>query len=282
MLKAIQIRYDGEIYQNLEYASLAGFKEVSIGFGDNVDFFNSDYEPELEKLAMCLSDNKLRCVQTHLPCYHLHVPQEEIHENFENAIKNALIASSFLGAKWSAFHPRSDVSGGYDRTSAYRKNYEMLSGYLETSEKCGCGIAVENMPLYPSSYPEWRFFGGGYEEIIELCDELGSEKAGICWDFGHAHTAGIDQKYALRKIGKRLKITHVHDNYKNGDHHVLPLTGDEMWGCIKWDEIMPVMKDTNYEGPLTLELIFPPMGMRKSFMMQCFDCTSELCRLSDM
>ena len=59
MLKAIQIRYDGEIYQNLEYASLAGFKEVSIGFGDNVDFFNSDYEQELEKLAMCLSDNKL-------------------------------------------------------------------------------------------------------------------------------------------------------------------------------------------------------------------------------
>ena len=280
MIKSVQIRYDGEIYQNLEYASIAGFKEVSIGFGDNIDFFNSDYMPELEKLARCLSDNNLKCVQTHLLCYHLYVPQEEIRENFENAIKNALIASIFLGAKWSAFHPRSDVTGGYDRTSAYRKNREMLTEYLETAEKCGCGIAVENMPLYPFTNPEWRFFGGGFEEIVELCDELDSERIGICWDFGHAHTAAIDQKYALRKIGKRLKITHVHDNYRNGDHHILPLGGDKMWGCIKWEDIMPAMKDISYEGPLTLELIFPPMGMRKSFMMQCFDCTSELCRLS--
>lgn len=281
MIKSIQIRYDADIYENLELASLAGFRDVSIGFGDNVDLFNSDYKPELYKIAESLSKNNLRCVQTHLPCYHLHVPQEKVEEKFENAIKNALEASSFLGAKWSAFHPRSDVTGGYDRASAFGKNREMLLGYLEISEKCGCGIAVENMPLYPSNYPEWRFFGGGYEEIIELCDSIDSKKIGICWDFGHAHTAALCQKKALEKIGSRLKITHVHDNYKNGDHHVLPLTGDKMWGCIDWENVMPVMKDIGYNGPLTLELIFPPSGMRKSFMMQCYDCTAELCRLSD-
>ena len=127
------------------------------------------------------------------------------------------------------------------------------------------------MPLYPYTNPEWRFFGGGWEELCELCDELNSDKIGICWDFGHANTANLSQEKALVEIGNRLKITHVHDNSKNGDHHQLPLLGGDEWGCINWTETMSAVKSINYKGPLTLELIYPPKQMLEGFIKCCFD-----------
>ncbi len=130
-----------------------------------------------------------------------------------------------------------------------------------------------NKPIFVFQHagiPE-TIVGGGWEELCELCDELNSDKIGICWDFGHANTANLSQEKALGEIGNRLKITHVHDNSKNGDHHQLPLLGGDEWGCINWTETMSAVKSINYKGPLTLELIYPPKQMLEGFIKCCFD-----------
>ena len=143
-------------------------------------------------------------------------------------------------------------------------------------EQCGVGIAVENMPLYPGSSAQWRFFGGGWEELCERCDSFRSDKIGICWDFGHAHTAALNQPVAIRDMGSRLKITHVHDNYRNGDHHQLPGLGRTEWGCIEWKPVMQALREVDYAGPLTLEIIFPQEPMLKSFIQCGFDSLNYL------
>lgn len=230
-----------------------------------------------------LDKYSLNCVQTHLPAvYHLLVSPEEVDEKLEEAIKRGIEATAVLSAKWTTFHPRTAINDGFNRDISYKHNKNMLTVYLEQAEKSGVGIAVENMPLYPYTSPQWRFFGGGYEELCELCDELKCDKIGICWDFGHAHTAAVNQEAALRYIGDRLKITHVHDNYRNGDHHLLPLLGGdvEIWNSIDWIKLMPVLNEIEYNGPLTLETHYPPISLLKSFVKMSYECLSQLIELS--
>ena len=95
---------------------------------------------------------------------------------------------------------------------------------------------------------------------------MNSDKIGICWDFGHAHTASLDQAAAIKDIGSKLKMTHVHDNYRNGDYHQMPMLGDTIWGCIDWKKPISALKEINYKGSLALELIYPPLPMCESFV----------------
>lgn len=280
MRNSIQLREEEYFEPLLNYAKKAGFKEISISFGSGELIFKEDFEDKVYEIKELLDKCGISCSQTHLPNYHLLISSEETEEKTENAILNCLKASSILGAEWTAFHPRSDIKNGFDRKKSFIANQNDLNRYLEYAEKFSVGIAIENMPLYPFSRPEWRFFGGGWEEIVELCDSFNSEKIGICWDFGHAHTAALDQCKAIENIGERLKITHVHDNYKKGDHHQLPLLASTEWGSIEWDKIMKTMQKIKYTGPLTLEVIFPPENMLESFVRLGYDTLNHLKELS--
>lgn len=277
MRKSIQIREEEFPEQMMAYAKAAGFREVSISFGSTDLLMKDGYENAVEHLGKLLEKYDLKCTQTHMPCYHLLVSSEVQEEAMEHSMVRCLEASAVLGAEWAAFHPRTSLADGYNRTTSFEANREALSGYLEYAEKYGVGIAVENMPLYPYTKPEWRFFGGGWEEICELCDTFHSDKIGICWDFGHAHTAALNQTLVLKDVGARMKITHVHDNYRNGDHHQLPALGNlEDWGCIDWAKTMQTVGEIGYEGPMTLEVIFPPEPMLKSFVQCGYDCLTYL------
>ena len=218
----------------------------------------------------------LACKQTHLPCYEHLTCSQIIDDEMELSIKRAIKASAELGAEWATYHPRTDIKSGFSRIKSFKANKDILNNYLEDAEKYGVGLAVENMPLYPTSHADWRFFGGGWEELCELCDTFNSDKIGICWDFGHANTASIDQPSAFKEIGSRLKMTHVHDNCKNGDHHQLPMLGDAMWGCIDWKSVMKALKEIKYEGSLALEVIYPPFQMWESFIKLSYESLEYL------
>lgn len=271
MRNSIIIREQDDIELMLEYAKKAGFQEVSIGLSEPEFFLRPDYKSDVAKIRELLDKNGLVCTQTHMPCYALLDSSEITKDETELAIRRSIEESARLGATWTAYHPRTDITNGYSRTKSFEANKAMLDGYLEDAEKYGVGLAVENMPLYPYSAAFWRFFGGGWEELCELCDTFQSDKIGICWDFGHANTAQLDQAAAIREIGERLKITHVHDNYKNGDHHILPAMGDCAWGCIDWQKPISALKEIGYEGALTLELIYPSLPMRESFVKLAYD-----------
>ncbi|MBR4866520.1 MAG: sugar phosphate isomerase/epimerase [Clostridia bacterium] len=275
MRHSIQIRQEEHFEKLLSLAANAGFREVSVSFGSDDLFFRDDYASALLGVAKLLDKYGLQCTQTHLPCYHLLVSSEEVTEETERAIRRAIEGSGELGAAWTAFHPRTAVNQGFDRTLSFRHNREALLGYLEVAERSGCGIGVENMPLYPGSHPEWRFFGGGFEELCELCDSLDSDKIGICWDFGHAHTAALDQPKALLRVGDRLKITHVHDNFRNSDHHQMPLLATN-GGGIDWAPVMQSLSAIDYRGPLALELTYPPEDMLEPFVKCGYACLTHL------
>jgi len=278
MRRSIQLHEEWHLESMLANAAKAGFTEVAIGFSESDVCYRDDYENEAERLCELLRKHHLVCRQIHLPCYPLLESSELVKEDVEKAIKRGIHVGALLGAEWGAFHPRTAVTQGYDRAVSFCHNREKLSEYLEYAEKYGMGIAVENMPLYPYTAPHFRFFGAGWEDLCELVDTFDSDKIGICWDFGHAHLAALDQSVALKTIGKRLKITHVHDNTKNDDHHQLPLLGNSDWN-IRWEPIMKTLCEIGYQGALTLEVVTPPISVCEGFVKCGYDGVSYLWEL---
>jgi sugar phosphate isomerase/epimerase len=93
-----------------------------------------------------------------------------------------------------------------------------------------------------------RRFASHAAELAAMIDVWKEPGVGACWDFGHANFLYKDQRPALRTIGKRLKATHINDNYGSSDEHMFPFHGS-----VNWRAIMPVLVEIGYEGDFTYE-----------------------------
>ena len=71
---------------------------------------------------------------------------------------------------------------------------------------------------------------------------------GICLDFGHAFLGG-DVADAVETVAEHLIATHVHDNHRRDDEHLVPYLGS-----IDWDAALMSMQKIGYDGTYLMEL----------------------------
>ncbi len=272
MIKAIQIQYDESMEKMFGYAAKAGFKYVSLGFGSSREFHKDSWTEIVSQIKKWLEENGLICVQTHLPYYDLRISSEILDEDLEAGIKNCIRASAMLGAKVCVYHPRSSITKDYSARASLEDNLKVISEYNEVAKKAGIGIALENLPIFPD-IQHMRFYTYDYEDLCELVDAL-DENVTVCWDFGHAHLTKFNHQQGLRYVGKRLSCTHIHNNNRWDDDHFPPSTGS-----IKWEELMPILSEIGYEGPLTLEVVYPKDDTSESYIEHCYSCVEYLEKL---
>jgi sugar phosphate isomerase/epimerase len=106
-------------------------------------------------------------------------------------------------------------------------------------------IAIENEPaIYPKT-----------QDVIEMVEEIGEERVGICIDVGHAFIYDKDIVESIRKSSGLLIATHISDNDGQNDTHNIP--GE---GAIDWGRVIKALKDVGYSGDLTYELYDPSGG----------------------
>ena len=179
--------------------------------------------------------------QTHLPAVNLSGDTSKADE----AMRQAIEATAIMGTKYAVFHaanpPRAE--DGYSETE------RVYGKHIEYASKLGVEMLVEIMPGF-CRYPITA------EALIDCADGLG---IGICWDFGHAGVMTVDspvpepldQGGDLRRIGKRLKAVHIHDNAGGVyDEHLPPYMG-----LINWDASVPALKEIGYAGNLNYEVL---------------------------
>lgn len=88
----------------------------------------------------------------------------------------------------------------------------------------------------------------GYLEYV--LGNIKDNNVGICFDAGHYH-AHFDDEFDFEFFKDRIFAVHLHDNDKSGDLHLLPFDG-----TIDWQKTITKLKDSNYEGLVTLELCY--------------------------
>ena len=121
------------------------------------------------------------------------------------------------------------------RTAAFR-SAEQICG---VAGALGVRVALEVIPNGLSSAAAL---------VAMLEDGLESPDAGICLDFGHAHLMG-DVADAVETAAEHLITTHVHDNRRRTDDHLVPFLGS-----INWDMALMTMQKIGYDGTYMMEL----------------------------
>ena len=107
------------------------------------------------------------------------------------------------------------------------------------AEALGVRVAVELIPNDLSSA----------SALVAMLDrDFEGTDVGICMDFGHAHLMG-DVADAVETAAEHLITTHVHDNRRREDDHLVPYQGS-----IDWAAAMLTMRKIGYEGTYMLEI----------------------------
>ena len=107
------------------------------------------------------------------------------------------------------------------------------------AEPLGVRVAVEVIPNELSSAATL---------VTMLERDFDGADIGICMDFGHAHLMA-DVVDAVETAAEHLITTHVHDNKRREDDHLVPYQG-----TIDWAGAMLSMRKIGYEGTYLMEL----------------------------
>ena len=222
-----------------------GYEGVDFCFHPLV-FVGGKEEKIIAEIKENLDKAGLVCSQVHLPFYDLTLPSTCHDEWVEHQMKGAFKLMNVLDCKWGAWHPVSATECGHDRKVAMKANREMLARHLETAEKYGVGIAVENI-FAP-------FFSSAVEDHIELIESMQSPLVGACWDFGHANLQVSERGRVedFKMIADKIKILHVDDNHACEDRHLAP-----GFGNVQFHELLPILFRSGFDGFFNMECNIP-------------------------
>lgn len=85
--------------------------------------------------------------------------------------------------------------------------------------------------------------------LVELLEnDLDGLDIGLCMDVGHAHMLG-DTADAIEVASEYLVSTHIHDNRRQKDEHLVPFEGS-----IKWGATIMELEKIGYDGVLLYEV----------------------------
>lgn len=166
----------------------------------------------------------------------------------EELMRRSVLAAEILGSEYMVTHPFSIVENGKVLPEAsYEANMEYFTRWGKFWHEHGVGMAIENMTA-PKNSPTPSPFASP-EQMIRLVDDLNKPNIGICLDTGHAFLSGYDPAEFVRKIGSRLRATHIADNHGEKDDHIAPFQGG-----INWFEFMKALKEIDYKYDFAFEI----------------------------
>lgn len=188
-------------------------------------------------------------------------------------MKKSIYGTSVLGCENWVVHPIMPYGveeiGTEHEKDTWGMNVEFMSELLKTAKKYGVTICFENMPMH-------KFSLATPEKILEFVKQINDDNFKICLDTGHVSVfPDLSVGDEVRKLGKYIKVFHIHDNRCEFDLHLIP-----KFGIIDWDDFAKSLKDINYDGVFSLETLPPKSLSADLFEKYCilmFETAKEIC-----
>lgn len=263
--------------QGAEIIAKAGFERVDFNLdcfltnkevyqGKSNRFFDRETEvltSEFMEYRKALSSHGLHTSQMHAP-YPVYVfEKDEISRYMQQVvIPKSIAIAGVMEVPWVVMHPfKMQFTGNLKKEQ--ESNLAFFTSLIPLLKEHNVRICVEN--LYES-------IGGRIMaatcadpgEAIFYVDTLneiaGEERFGICMDLGHLQLVHRDPVDYIRRVGKRLKIMHLHENNDRDDLHHMPYTfGRGRDDGRNWDDVIEALAQIDYDGTLSFET-FPSMN----------------------
>jgi sugar phosphate isomerase/epimerase len=228
----------------------AGFTALEIfATRTHVDYHDGR---RLTEIAGWLRDAGLAAVSMHAPICESYVGgiwgraysnasgRQAVRQEAIDEARAALDAARQLGCATLVVHlglPRGQrIPPDDNDATAARHSVEAL---VEAAQGSGVRLALEVIPNDLSTAPA----------LASLLDgEIETEDAGVCLDLGHAHLmSGVAE--AAEILSGHIITTHVHDNDRQNDSHLVPGAG-----TIDWPGALTALGKVGYAGPLVFEV----------------------------
>ena len=163
-----------------------------------------------------------------------------------------------LGAKYCVMHTVTTISMGPDAPAPLMRgiNDRMFRSILPLARENGITVCTETFGN-AEKYGCIDFFGNMDEFVWaydRVRDEGFSDCFGVCMDTGHTNKSlpypgQPTPAEAIRRLGDRIKVLHLHDNDTLTDQHKIPGTG-----TIDWKSVIAALRDIRYDGVYNLEI----------------------------
>ena len=225
----------------------AGFDEIDY----SPDFASDGWMDEAIQATRAAEALGVKITQCHAPFnFYKKDPRDRFLTLLDRSVEGArILGVNNLVFHFDEYHP--PVGTCFHREDALKQAYEVLSPAIEKTISCGINAALENTfeDHYRVSEQERSHLCAEIEELEAALNIFNDGHVTCCWDFGHAHLQfGEDQADMIRRMGKRISCTHVHDNYYGKDLHLLPF-----YGHLNWEKLIPALSSCGYGGSLAFE-----------------------------
>ena len=228
----------------------AGFDAVDFSFKDKAAhmLLREGDEQNALWVRRIFQETGIECVQAHAPLgMSVENKMDEEDEQFDLILRSFRFAQ-VLGARTIVVHAITDVKP-VNFVSHNLRFYKTLEPY---ARELGLKIAIENLYIYNRRYGT---FDGVFAEPIEMVDflqKLKSDTFVACVDTGHALLCDkAPEEYISELRSAPIGAVHLHDNDGKDDLHLPPYAG-----VMEWDKILDALADMEYDGDLTLEIMF--------------------------
>lgn len=226
---AVVISNDNEqvnISQTIDAISNAGFKNVFL------QWYDEEFEiSQFEQANLC-KQKGMNILFAHFGYQHINDIWTENGDYFVDRFKKDILDCYNHGINMAVIHPSSKFEAPRPNELGLNR-FRQINDYAKS---LGVKIAIENTKIR--------------EHINYILDNIQDDNLGICFDVGHYH-ANFKDDWNIMPYINRIMCVHLHDNNGLEDQHLLPFDGN-----IDWKHIIKLLNDLNYNGPITLELVY--------------------------
>ena len=242
--------YHAERLSREHLAQIAGYGFEAVEVFATRSHFDYHDAATIDQLGAWLRETGLTLHAVHAPITDRLTPPDQWGEIISNAVSDtarrqlavretdaAMNIARRLGPVPLVLHLGTPaVQGGENNRTAGLRSIEEI---CRIAQPIGVRVALEIIP---------NDLAGAQSLITMIERDLEGTTAGICLDFGHAFLMG-DVPDTIEAVAEHLITTHVHDNNRRTDDHLVPFDGK-----ISWDLALMAMQKVGYDGTYLMEL----------------------------
>ena len=241
----------------------AGFRHLELCcYLDEADFPWEDASAVTE-LKTVAADLGVTVVAVHPPDRgNLAVPDKTSRETQVDLLRRFTDLAVDLGAASLSIHAGYGLPTDHARADALARQDEALDRLEAHALESPVVLCLETLSGRDADTPN--------PDLTRMAHRRSAAAFGVVLDTGHAHIAG-DLQGLAQASGRRLQNLHLHDNDARADLHLVPGAG-----TIDWSRFMRDLRDSGYEGPLTLEVCPGDPGDLRSRLAACREAAERL------
>lgn len=212
------------VYETIDAIKQAGFKNVFL------EWYNKNWENSQEDQLKYVREMGLNVIFAHLGYQNINDLWIERETNIVDRYKNDIKICHDNNIPMVVMHLTSKSEAPmYNEVGLKR-----LREICDYAKSINVKVAFENTKIK------------GYLDYV--IENIKNDNVGICFDSGHYH-AHFNDDLDFNKFKNRIFAIHLHDNDQSGDQHLLPFDG-----TINWSDTINKLKESNYDGPINLEI----------------------------